>query len=420
MEDLFSIKGNSKYIDNKPKKPELEKLLNLDISYTKRTPKDFSKRNLTPDFFRESPSSSNLEHRMDDLSSFAVLGVDIKITPTGEVKIIEINGLNSGMNGFIEAKVEFDGTNNPTVNDLRRMFPFDLDNEELWGYIKKGILDRNSCDDALRRHISRLGDAPVAYISAVLKEAGISNYRIAGAEAVFGEDDPYAIIPTLSRSIRKLTVHPIWEIQYGDIAKTLICIEKILEDKLRTDKLFDDDCRDIKPKSYEYTEEEYQKLLENEQLKHVVLKPSNGARGEGLRIIEASTPQKERPADFNDIAEPFVPSKPIKSSQDGQYHDGCMRYILFVEENKNGKISIHHFGGYWRLAPEPLSEEGKIDAMRANLSQGALAEKVSDEDLEFVRNILNEKIPIFYNNLLEQASPKRRFQTLEKEIRKYS
>ena len=35
--------------------------------------------------------------KLDALLSFALLGIDIKITPEGEVKIIEVNGIHSGM-----------------------------------------------------------------------------------------------------------------------------------------------------------------------------------------------------------------------------------------------------------------------------------------------------------------------------------
>ena len=53
-------------------------------------------------------SESPVPSRLDNLASFAILGIDIKITPQGEVKVIEINGANSGMKGFAKVGVDYD------------------------------------------------------------------------------------------------------------------------------------------------------------------------------------------------------------------------------------------------------------------------------------------------------------------------
>ncbi|MEK6808494.1 MAG: hypothetical protein AABY14_02305, partial [Nanoarchaeota archaeon] len=100
------------------------------------------------------------------------------------------------------------------------------------------------------------------------------------------------------------------------------------------------------------------------------------------------------------VCEEFIPSKPIYSGKDNTFHDGCMRYILLVEESKDDSLKLYHFGGYWRLCPEPLRNYTSIDAMRANLCKGAIPQKVSKNDLNFIRTNLEKIVPIFYRNIL--------------------
>ena len=383
------------------------------------------KSNLDPSVFRRSPHESMWRYRIDDLSSFAVLGFDVKITPTGEVKIIEVNGINSGMKGFKDAGVEYDGKHNPTVEELRERFPFQLDNQELWRYIKAGLDSRNSCDEALREHIGSLGEAPIDYIAARLAIAGKSFHRMGGIEAIAEASTAqdlsnfYNLITPMNWTPSLIDgIHPMWDVEYGEKAETLIRIEKMLEDKSKTDRLFEGN-RDIKPRSYEYTKEGFQRLVREEKPKYVVIKPSNGSRGEGLHVIEADAlPENRLAYSTSMIAEAFVPSKPILSSQDGDYHDGCMRYMVFVEEDKNGNVKLYHFGGYWRLSPKPITDSIDIDAIRANLALGAMPEKVSTEDLTLVRESLERAVPIFYKNLTEVANPTKALKWLEREYHK--
>jgi len=412
----------SKFIEPKILKKDLEYRLDLKAERPR-------KRNsrLNPEVFRRSPYDSMYIYRIDDLASFAVFGLDVKITPTGEVKIIEVNGIRSGMKGFKEAGVQYEET--PSVEDLRRRFPFQLDNDELWRYIKAEIDGKNSCDEALTTHINGLGDAPIAYIAARLIRAGQDPHRMEGWDAIIEQDmqdyldflSPYSklIFNKDSMFSRELgNVHSGWESRYGHFAETLIGIEKILHDKLQADRFFDE-CRGIKPRTHEYTEENFQRLVQTEKPKYVVIKPHDGARGEGLIIVSATASPQERPAPtYGLVAEAFVPSKPIFSAKDGQYHDGCMRYVLFVEEGKRGEVNLSPFGGYWRLCPHPISEELNLDGMRANLAQGAIAEKVSPDDLRTVRTSIERDIPTFYKAVVQRANPEKAMAWLMNEYSK--
>ncbi|MBI5392866.1 hypothetical protein HZA96_03260 [Candidatus Woesearchaeota archaeon] len=399
-----------------------------DDRHSKDKPESF------PAVMRRSPDYSQHRYKIDDLVSFAVLGLDVKITPDSEVKIIEVNGINSGMKGFQEAGVEYKGT--PSDEELmRRIFShfdsFKFDNDNLLEYIKTDLRSKNSCDEALTSHINGLGKEPIAYIAARLAVEGYFQNRMKGTKDVFTLDKRSLedrLNPYLSGIINKDTlftenrvlrnVHPDWESRYGNFAETLIGIERILKDKLQSDTFFDG-CRGIKPKTHEYTEENFHRLVQAEQPKYVVIKPYNGSRGEGLVIVPATTLAEERP-DPNErkyVVESFVSSKPILSEKDGQFHDGCMRYVVFVEENKRGRITLHDFGGYWRLCPRPISEDLDIDGMRANLAQGALAEKVSAEDMKIVREAIGRNVPMFYRNLVQRADPQREMKSL---LREYS
>ncbi len=407
-----------------------KEILSIDLEYKiglEANPLRKRNSRLNPEVFRRSPYDSMNIYRIDYLASFAVLGLDVKITPTGEVKIIEVNGIRSGMEGFKEAGVKYESIQ--SVEDLRRNFPFQLDNEELWGFIKAEVEGRNSCDEALTSHINGLGEAPIAYIAARLVKAGQHPQRMEGWNAIIEQDmrgyldflSPYSklIFNRDSLFSRELgNVHFGWESRYGHFAETLIGIEKILNDKLQCDRFFDE-CRGIKPRTHEYTEENFQRLVQTEQPKYVVIKPHDGARGEGLVIVPATALSQDRPTPaYGLVAESFVPSKPILSAKDGQSHDGCMRYVLFVEEDKRGQIKLYHFGGYWRLCPRPVSEDLNLDGMRANLAQGAIAEKVSLEDMRIVREAIERDIPTFYKNLVQRASPEKAFSWLMGEYQK--
>jgi len=423
---LKDLKGkfynNSQYYLEKINLNQLDSLDSLEFDYSRIEANPKEKKTLST--FRKTPCI----FRIDDLESFAVLGIDIKITSEEEAKVIEVNGMNSGMKGFKEAGVQHDSVRYSTVEELRTRFKFDLDNLSLWSHIKKSLGRNNSCDEALRKHIRGLGKAPIAYIGARLGLEGEPFSRMEGAEVLlrreFIEEANSFILGKIfynkgylltDQALRD--VHPDWNLKYGHFVRTLKGIEEILEDKLNLDLLFESN-RGFKPKTYEYSEENFQKLIQEYNPRFVVIKPRDGTRGEGLVIVEADSMPENRPKpSWNLVAEPFVSSKPILCDKDGQYHDGCMRYVVFAEEDKQGEIKLYHFGGYWRLCPNPISENLDLDAMRANLAQGAIPQKVSPEDLDLVERAINENMPRFYRNLVERANPQRLYKMLEEEYR---
>lgn len=100
------------------------------------------------------------------------------------------------------------------------------------------------------------------------------------------------------------------------------------------------------------------------------------------------------------IVEELIPSKKIFSQVTEQKHFGCMRYLILVESQR-GKIRVNHYGGYWRLAPQPCTNTEVLQTkFVANYCNGAIPERVSRDDLSFVKKRVDEFFPVFYRRLL--------------------
>ncbi len=65
---------------------------------------------------------------------------------------------------------------------------------------------------------------------------------------------------------------------------------------------------------------------------------------------------------------------------------------------------MHHFGGYWRICPEPVSNIRDIDSMRASLTQGAIAQKATKKELRQVYSAVEQNIPVFYKTMTENLA----------------
>ncbi|MBI4142093.1 hypothetical protein HY484_04160 [Candidatus Woesearchaeota archaeon] len=330
--------------------------------------------------FTQAPSSWRSE-RIDELESFAMLGLDVKITPDDEVKIIEVNGIDSGMKGFTKAQVSY--------------------NDFLHSIGKKSFLTAlfqkdYGCETALKEHILHLGVAQIAYISAYLHIRGKNaGGRIPGAGLVLSNADepPH-------RSLEH--IHPEWHKKYSRFGRALMRHERFLEDKLLSDYFFRN-CRNIKTPTELYDEKGLERVLKNEP-EFIVIKERFGYGGYGMHVLHEEDTEKKPQFSGKHVVEAFVPSKPINAKFDGKQHDGCMRYVVFVEQEKSKKIVLHHFGGYWRICPEPVSNIRDIDSMRASLTQGAIAQKATKKELRQVYSAVEQNIPVFYKTMTENLA----------------
>ena len=331
--------------------------------------------------------------RLDDLDSFLVLGIDIKITPSGEVKVIEINGLNSGTYGFKKAGIreEIFPEDEQTPTDGNGKFSLE--------HLIMEHFIRNPLEAKLQRHLRSYGYKQLAYISLiVLHEKEFCDRLEGGLEL----NQKLSRRKLSRRNSLKSWVHQEWDLRYGPIAKTVVNVERVLKDKLETSALFFDGIREFKPQSYKYIPESFE-LVKAIGEKYIVIKPRWGKRGEGITIIDASSKESNVP-NYNSayICESFIPSKPIYSQKTSKDHDGCMRYIVLVEKDKHGNVKVYHYGGYWRLCKKPITSDLDPDAMLANLCRGAIPERASSEDLSAVREAVNHFVPIFYKNMTDR------------------
>ncbi len=309
----------------------------------------------------------DLEMRLvTGLSSFALLGLDMKRTEDDDCKVIEVNGIHSGMKGFGLANVA-------------PIMPYPLDCS---GVLPPPSSDSNPCERSLEYYLNtRIGLKAAHFIVKAAESRGISlSHLVCYTQDIQGEQ-------ALSDATLPLMTH-------------LLIIEEILSDKLKTDAFFQE-LRQWKPRTYSTIAS----LLEAETPAYVVRKPRHGARGEEIEIFtyEHAYEIDELP---ETVVESFVHSKPILSDKSGEYHDGCMRYIVVVEDSRpsSGKIELVHFGGYWRLCPLPIDDYGNIDAMRANLAQGAIPQRASPEDLRIVKEAVDIFVPRFYERLVEACA----------------
>src|SRR3989344_6441040 len=97
------------------------------------------------------------------------------------------------------------------------------------------------------------------------------------------------------------------------------------------------------------------------------------------------------------LVQPFIESKPFYSPNTGKYHNGAVRYIAMIHSS-GGNISVHHIGGYVRLAPEPISDS--MDACIANLAKGAHAIPLSERDQNRLEAWVEVVLPHFYKRAL--------------------
>lgn len=324
--------------------------------------------------------------RMSTLRSFALLGVDIKITPEGDLKVIEVNGVESGMKGFQKAGV----TAEETARAISRGNALPVTLEGLLN-VPPGFTYENPAYTAVRMHIKGMGQFGTAIVQKILHSRCIWDdkfYSDIHADILNRILDSYPLVQAVASA------------KYREKGEKLVAVEQILANKIQIDRHFED-CRDIKERTCycTFTAEE---RFRSEHARYVIVKPIDGRCGDSLQIIDLE--QEKMPWDPTMVAERFVPSKPLLSSYDNQMHDGCMRYILFAEEDEKEIINLYHFGGYWRLCPEPMTAGMKLDAVRANLAKGAFAEKASEEDLDLAAKVLGEKIPIFYKDMIASVN----------------
>jgi len=187
----------------------------------------------------------------------------------------------------------------------------------------------------------------------------------------------------------------------------------------------------IFPQAFNSEDKVLAKYVNSIKTSKVVLKPNDGSCGNGVIVLdkksllnsegklraEISSYLTEPGNYFDDkktingfevlknsekiLVQPFIESKPFYSAKTKKHHNGAIRYIAMVHSEK-GNISVHHIGGYVRLAPEPKSDS--LGACVANLSKGALAVRLSERDQNRLEKWVDKVLPRYYRRALRLES----------------
>lgn len=126
-------------------------------------------------------------------------------------------------------------------------------------------------------------------------------------------------------------------------------------------------------------------IFEKEELLKTLKGRQNEERSEKRRsmlyYILQQVIQGHHLEEFVSVYEEFAPSIPILNARTQQYHDGCIRAVVFKPKDQE-PIFID---AQWRLAPAPLDAHAPLEEkLRANLSRGATPQDLSYEETALV------------------------------------
>jgi len=225
--------------------------------------------------------------------------------------------------------------------------------------------------------------------------------------------------------------------EFDDVLANPFVIERLINTKLYVHRLLEgSELEEHLPKSAPYGMGLLHELPIDWSEDKVVYKPNSARAGQGVRIWSPEQmklvmhPERAPLANkllrnffnfkwkpqpiteaallgmehFSYIIQEFIPSEPVTSSQTGLEHDSCMRAVVF-----NGKF----IDAYHRLAPTPLSGPDTNSKYVANLSNGAFAEPLVDEDKDDVAEF-SEKVVATLDEKIERLSL-----TTENDVRQY-
>ncbi|MBT3985129.1 hypothetical protein HOD38_00350 [archaeon] len=326
-------------------------------------------------------------------STTSVLGFDIIITPDRRVKIVEINGANSGSSGLKKLSggerdiygemFEYIGSFSPKIYTAGK-----LQNSKLSSFVAELDLNHAFREGVFRQIVPK--DRSRFVLPRVPEEQNIEAviWNHLGDRAIFDED-------------RFIVINPY-------------AIERATGSKDVMDVLFNGDFG-LRPLTHSIlVANEEQLVLEQiaeSKSDYFVIKPTDGIQGRKVKIfskqdvldrgaVELYRSIEDGPYhEPNLILEELIPSQEIYSDKTGNNHFGCMRYLVVVNSD-DGDMSIKHFGGYWRLSPKSIASGDLAGRLIANYSNGAIPEFVSEEDLALVSGVVDEFLPVLYKRLL--------------------
>lgn len=325
------------------------------------------------------------------------LGLDLIITPEREVKVVEINGANSGSSG------------------LKKLTGRDVDLE---------IIEYLTHTELPLFHHGRMENLTFPpYVTELLSHQLLEgkDFRPRAAQGL--ERFALAAFPGKREDIEGIIWNTTFNRYLFNEQKYLLinpfAVEETTYDKARTHALFQGTLAHLRPQMTFVVRANRECDVSHFKptTPYIILKPTDESIGRNViaipaeEIFASDSSLKEHPLatyrrqekkayqEPNVIMEELIPSIKITSQQTGEEHNACMRYLVLVESD-GGEITVRHYGGYWRLAPNSVQSTDLQKKFVANYSSGAIPEHVSEEDLSLVRAVVDQFIPVLYRRML--------------------
>ncbi len=330
-------------------------------------------------------------------ATLSLFGIDIKITPDNEVKIIEINGANLGMKGFAKAYGHGNSQRRADLSLIRFLGEF----KETLGL---PLLVYPCAHTTTEQYLFNEFGFTLFDLECSMDYSGFYCYgpvKIAGKNVDFDSlrlgmefqlEEPRGSRKLLFLKDFKNAKSIVWNRvpryrRFNESRNLVINSDPIalaIDDKIKFAKLIDEKLQGSFPKSVDISPKNscLDEIL-GWNCSAYIVKPANGSRGDDVyyfpketlaynnkfhlrplqrlkekrmysRYLELTSEYALSDAQREDgfFIQEFIRSKPIFSSMTNEYHDGCMRFVAAVKSLK-GSIEVIPFGGYWRLAPLP-------------------------------------------------------------------
>ncbi len=362
--------------------------------------------------------------------SISLFGFDFKITPNTGVRLIEINGINSGMKGFERAYSEDvelqvlkhikNKADKMKVPTLAIIYP----NHKKEKIKKARIIPVNYSDlksvaiDPQKTRIYSFNRSPYlgykigptlevaveepkpfiklqrAYKGRFPVDTAIRNSRFSYGNNTYEKD----LVSVIINYDTDLNVYEGNQLVINSASVEQFVNFKHLLTKFQIP---------FAANSQIFKREQLEFLLKAKNFQQLLIKPNDGVLGDGISIFENVNSNSDLIDQLISkteletfLVQEFIPSKPIKSKETGELHDGCMRYIA-VASHVDNKLEITHFGGYWRLNPNPINAEvNPTEKFVDNLAKGAIPQPCTKEEQEIALKAVNEILRTNYDTML--------------------
>ena len=320
-------------------------------------------------------------HEKHSKENICAFGIDLKITPDNKVYLIEINGARVGvlpMRLLTKTNVY-----EKMLDSIRKDFKYPI---EIYGtHHGEKITDRIKSKD--------------------IKEGLRKKYCVKkGSELIFRHKSERKIIWNLYKDCYRFDEERFIVINPYNI-------EKLTYNKNLAHKVLKGS--PIYPITYN-NEELSKKDVIAMKHKYLILKVPHIEHGKGIHILKSDKKidgkylfekddifdycKKHRIRRF--LIQEFIPNKLIEYSKDRK-SEACMRYVVLIKE-KDGKVSIETYGGFWRLAKSSWDSKEAIEGrLIANYDKSKIAKMISKEEDKIAAKAVKKYFPDIYQKMKE-------------------